>query len=453
MNGLEPRPDPRAGGQPSPADDRRRRARSSPWPTRLFGAGVRRRRDDRPARGRAREPRPAERSRRPGLAGRLPRRLRARRGGDRGRPPGGALARRGLVDWPAVERVAIGRLRHAPGRLSAAELTRHRGRLRRGDGPHRAPPERGARDGPARGRRAGGRRRSGRLGAGELGQLRRRSSGGSRATLLDQILPPGGGIGQASMALANRWISTRQLGFMLGFMATRVLGQYDLALLSRRGDAGSAPVRRGEHPPDGAVAGRAARRVPDLDRPPRDDPRVRVRGAPVAPAVPRRAARTPARRVQREAQGPAAGRRSGASAERSAARPAGEHWMERLMGDEQRRLFRETQAVMSLLEGFSDYIMDEVGRDLVPDVERISERFHERRERASRLRARDPAPDRHGPQARAVQEGRAVRRRDRRGGRAGGARRLWDGPESLPPAGEIAAPERWIARVAGGLRA
>ena len=50
------------------------------------------------------------------------------------------------------------------------------------------------------------------------------------------------------------------------------------------------------------------------------------------------------------------------------------------MNDEQRRLFRETQAVMSLLEGFSDFVMDEVGRDLVPDVERISERFHARRE-------------------------------------------------------------------------
>ena len=36
---------------------------------------------------------------------------------------------------------------------------------------------------------------------------------------------------------------------------------------------------------------------------------------------------------------------------------------------------------MSLLEGFSDYVMDEVGRDLVPDVERISARFHERRAR------------------------------------------------------------------------
>ena len=44
------------------------------------------------------------------------------------------------------------------------------------------------------------------------------------------------------------------------------------------------------------------------------------------------------------------------------------------MTDEQRPLFRETQAVMSLLEGFGDHVMDEVGRDLVPGVERISAR-------------------------------------------------------------------------------
>src|SRR6185437_10251549 len=61
----------------------------------------------------------------------------------------------------------------------------------------------------------------------------------------------------------------------------------------------------------------------------------------------------------------------------------GEHWIERLMSPEQRTLFRETQAVMSLLEGFSDYVMDEVGKDLVPDVARISARFHERRQNRS----------------------------------------------------------------------
>ena len=53
-------------------------------------------------------------------------------------------------------------------------------------------------------------------------------------------------------------------------------------------------------------------------------------------------------------------RRSGAAL-RGDGRRDDQHWLERLMSAEQRRLFRETQAVMSLLEGFSDYVMDEVG--------------------------------------------------------------------------------------------
>src|SRR4029078_6460718 len=60
-----------------------------------------------------------------------------------------------------------------------------------------------------------------------------------------------------------------------------------------------------------------------------------------------------------------------------------QHWMERLMSDEQRKLFRETQAVMSLLEGFGDHVMDEVGKDLVPGVARISERLRAGRERGT----------------------------------------------------------------------
>ena len=57
--------------------------------------------------------------------------------------------------------------------------------------------------------------------------------------LLDQIIPPGGGLAPATMALANRFVTTRQIGLMLGFMGQRVLGQYDLALLS----AETAPGR------------------------------------------------------------------------------------------------------------------------------------------------------------------------------------------------------------------
>src|SRR4029450_2108422 len=120
------------------------------------------------------------------------------------------------------------------------------------------------------------------------------------------------------------------------------------------------------------------------------------------------------------------------------------------MGAEQRRLFRETQAVMSLLEGFSDYVMDDVGRELVPDVERISARFHERRERRSgferailRVTGLDLKLEQYKRGERFV---RAIA--DARGREA--LNRLWSGPETMPTAGELGDPPRWIARVLDG---
>jgi coenzyme F420 biosynthesis associated uncharacterized protein len=122
-------------------------------------------------------------------------------------------------------------------------------------------------------------------------------------------------------------------------------------------------------------------------------------------------------------------------------------WIERLMGPEQARSFRETQAVMSLLEGFSDYIMDEVGRDLVPGVERISARFHERRERRTgmeramlRLTGMDLKLEQYRKGERFVAAIAAARGRE-------ALRRLWDGPETLPRPDEIEVPARWITRV------
>jgi putative hydrolase len=120
------------------------------------------------------------------------------------------------------------------------------------------------------------------------------------------------------------------------------------------------------------------------------------------------------------------------------------------MGDEQKRLFRETQAVMSLLEGFSDYVMDEVGKELVPDVERISRRFHERRARRTpfersmlRLTGMDLKMEQYQKGERFV---RAIA--EARGPSA--LTTLWAGPESLPRDGEIEMPARWIERVLAG---
>ena len=89
-------------------------------------------------------------------------------------------------------------------------------------------------------------------------------------------------------------VTTRQLGFLLGFWAHRVLGQYDLALLSAETAPGRLLFVEENIRATARALGVPHRGLPHVDRPPRDDPRVRVRGPSVAAAVPARAARAPA---------------------------------------------------------------------------------------------------------------------------------------------------------------
>ena len=109
------------------------------------------------------------------------------------------------------------------------------------------------------------------------------------------------------------------------------------------------------------------------------------------------------------------------------------------MGAEQRALFRETQAVMSLLEGFSDYVMDEVGRELVPDVERISARFHERRSGGPRSSGRCSATGMDLKLEQYAKGERFVRAiAEARG--PGALARALGGPETLPRTGRSTTP-------------
>jgi len=356
-------------------------------------------------------------------------------------------AREGLVDWPAVERLAIARLATAPGSLPAHELAAAEADYAAAMG--RIVPALSSALGtelPGVVERSGVVDRAGwvRANTASFASL----IGKLEADLLDQVVPVGGGLAKATMALANRWIMTRQLGFLLGFMGQRVLGQYDLALLSAeqapgrllfveeniRNTARSLGVPIGPfrtwialHETTHAfefeahpwlrpyLASRLERQLTLFSGDARDMGREALRG------------------LGRALRGEA----------------GGEHWMERLMGEEQRRLFRETQAVMSLLEGFSDYVMDEVGRDLVPDVERIRARFDERRTRRTafersmlRLTGMDLKLEQYKKGEQFVRAIAEARGRD-------ALNRLWDGPASLPLDGEIEAPQKWIARVLG----
>jgi coenzyme F420 biosynthesis associated uncharacterized protein len=356
------------------------------------------------------------------------------------------VARKGLVDWPAAERFAIQRLKSAPGALSAAELQatelayaaamdRIVPRLSEALGTELP----GVVERSAVVDRAGWVHANVATFASLIGQLEHE--------LLDQVIPTGSGLAKATMALANRWVTTRQLGFLLGFMGSKVLGQYDLALLTAEAKPGkllfveenirqtAAVLDVPLDPFRTWIALHETTHAFEFEAHPWLRPYLAERLERQLSLFGREASglgRETLRNLGRAIRGDSDG---------------SEHWIERLMSEEQRRLFRETQAVMSLLEGFSDYIMDEVGRDLVPDVERISAKFHERRnarrspfERAvMRLTGMDVKLEQY-------RKGEAFVAAIAAGGGPAALNRLWAGPAMLPRHGEIDNPALWLAR-------
>jgi coenzyme F420 biosynthesis associated uncharacterized protein len=117
-----------------------------------------------------------------------------------------------------------------------------------------------------------------------------------------------------------------------------------------------------------------------------------------------------------------------------------------LMSPEQRDLFLRMQALMSLLEGHATYVMDRLGEDRVRSLDRMRAVLHERRHRQGFNRIVQ----------RAVGLGVKVRQYDL-GARfvtevvdqAGpeGFARVWERREHLPTLEEIGRPEVWVQRV------
>lgn len=349
----------------------------------------------------------------------------------------------GLVDWRRAEQIAVSRLRRAPGALSADEL-------------------RQAEPSYDRAMRAVVPLLEKQLGQPLPGVVERYSvvdrAGWARANLvtfqhlisqLERHLPMparDGGFASGVARLANRFVSTQQVGLLLGYLGTRVLGQYDIALLS----AGAKPGRL-LFVEENVRATAAAMAVP------LEDFRTWIvlhetthafefeANAWLRPYLSERLEKQlaglldQARSLQAEGIGPLLRR----------LRESGGNPLSGFLTGEQRRLFEETQLVMSLLEGFSDWVMDESGTGLVADVALIRQRFEARRNQRrtgldrviARLTGLDLKLEQYRRGERFVSGVAAA------GGREAIAL-LWAGPWALPTKQEMADPVAWVRRVA-----
>ncbi|WP_330342853.1 zinc-dependent metalloprotease [Streptomyces sp. NBC_00557] len=127
---------------------------------------------------------------------------------------------------------------------------------------------------------------------------------------------------------------------------------------------------------------------------------------------------------------------------------AGRSFVELVQTPAQREILSRLTAVMSLLEGHADYVMDGVGPSVVPTVAEIREKFQQRRAKgASRLDLALRKLLGLDAKLRQYRDGeRFVRAVVEQVG-TDGFNRVWTSPNTLPTKAEIAKPADWVARV------
>ncbi|MFF2011984.1 zinc-dependent metalloprotease [Streptomyces sp. NPDC058195] len=269
-----------------------------------------------------------------------------------------------------------------------------------------------------------------------------------------------GGPGGAVIGAVGGKVTGVEVGMLLSFLASRVLGQYETF----------APATR-EFPAGADGGGRLLLVAPNIVHVERElevDPhdfrlwvalheethRTQFTGVPwlrdhlqgeiqsfldetdVDPT-------TLLERLREAAQSLAGGRPEGEDGE-----DGGRSLVELVQTPGQREILGRLTAVMSLLEGHADYVMDGVGPEVVSSVAEIREKFQQRRARSAgrldqalrRLLGLDAKLRQYRDGERFV---RAVV--DEVG--MDGFNRVWTSPNTLPTKAEIAKPADWIARV------
>jgi coenzyme F420 biosynthesis associated uncharacterized protein len=130
-------------------------------------------------------------------------------------------------------------------------------------------------------------------------------------------------------------------------------------------------------------------------------------------------------------------------------RGSNQHWIELMLTPQQRQIFEQLQALMSLVEGYGNHVMNAIGEQLLPSFPNIEQRMEQRRQNRSlfdqvffRVTGMDlkMAQYQQGEQfVNTVVQSHGIEF----------AARVWERAENLPTMDEIRNPQRWIARMGG----
>jgi coenzyme F420 biosynthesis associated uncharacterized protein len=131
------------------------------------------------------------------------------------------------------------------------------------------------------------------------------------------------------------------------------------------------------------------------------------------------------------------------------ASPEGGSLVEAVQTPEQREILDRITALMSLLEGHADFVMDGVGPSVIPSVAEIRAKFQRRRRDSGRLEAVVRRLLGIDAKMRQYRDGeRFVRAAVDQAGMTG-FNRVWESPANLPTKQELASPRDWVDRVVG----
>jgi coenzyme F420 biosynthesis associated uncharacterized protein len=259
--------------------------------------------------------------------------------------------------------------------------------------------------------------------------------------------------GAAPVGALGQVLLSAQMGILLGYLARRVLGQYDLALLGREpvpkgrlyfvGPNLAAMEERYALPPQQFRAWIALHEVTHA---------VEFEAHPWVRDYMNELLTVYLRSLSDDLFGQRAGGALGTFAGRIKDNLfESSHMLELMMSREQRAVFRKLQALMALMEGYSNHVMQQVGARHLKDHQTLKQTFE------SRARSRSPAEqlfikltgldiklEQYALGERFCQQVVEARGIDF-------MNRVWAGPEQLPALDEIHEPGRWIARQAAAV--